>query len=141
MAKEKEVISDKLKDKEFVGECISTALECVPGIGPLLAFSFSMFWPKDPNKELVTRKELQAAIDTLKNEMITIIDKKIEETEANIWKKLVNALFECLVSELDDLQEPISLLKRQLAEDGVGSEKTKTQIRMALTSLRHKTKE
>ncbi|EGG24984.1 hypothetical protein DFA_03230 [Cavenderia fasciculata] len=126
------VLEETLTDPEFIGSCIATALECVPGVGPILASVFSLFWPTDPAKQPVTREELDKRLEEFKTEMIGIMDKKIQDSEVKTWKTICEAFFNGIVSSAPILQDKINTLKHRLAEDGKADSTLKTYVREAL---------
>ncbi|EGG15596.1 hypothetical protein DFA_10438 [Cavenderia fasciculata] len=126
------VLEETLTDPEFIGSCISTALECVPGVGPILASVFSMFWPADPAKQPITQEELDKRLEEFKTEMIGIMDKKIADSEVKTWKNICEAFFNGIVSSAPILQDKINTLKHRLAEDGKADSSLKTYVREAL---------
>ncbi|EGG15569.1 hypothetical protein DFA_10411 [Cavenderia fasciculata] len=111
------VLEETLTDPEFIGSCITTALECVPGVGPILASVFSLFWPADP-KKAVTQEELDKKLEEFKTEMIGIMDSKIQESEVK--------------TSVPILQDKINTLKHRLGEDGKANPTLKTYVRDVL---------
>ncbi|GAM20044.1 hypothetical protein SAMD00019534_032190 [Acytostelium subglobosum LB1] len=138
-------LSEKFNDKEFLGECIATALSCVPYVGPILSTVFSMFWPKDPNAAVITKGELEARLTEFRTEMEKVIDTKIDaaitESESSMWKSLVAAFFETLIDRVEDAKDLVNCLKRGLLDDAEGCDKIKTDVRVAMEQIRQKAKE
>ncbi|EGG15598.1 hypothetical protein DFA_10440 [Cavenderia fasciculata] len=124
---------DNIQEKaEEFGNQLNSTCECVPGVGPILASVFSMFWPADPAKQPITQEELDKRLEEFKTEMIGIMDSKIADSEVKTWKNICEAFFNGIVSSAPILQDKINTLKHRLAEDGKADSSLKTYVREAL---------
>ncbi|KAF2077263.1 hypothetical protein CYY_001452 [Polysphondylium violaceum] len=132
-------LKERLTDKEFLGEMIGTAIECIPYVGPILSSVFGMFWPQDPKMKTITAKELEEKLSQFKGEMLKAMDEKIEASEKETWKDLCKTFFDGYVFKVSQMKKSIVILKKEI-EDNKGviddvPEATKERIRVTFLSL------
>ncbi|KAF2068758.1 hypothetical protein CYY_009920 [Polysphondylium violaceum] len=132
-------IGDLVTDKEFIGEMIGAAIECIPVVGPILSSIFSIFWPQDPKMKAVTVEELDEKLAEFKEEMVKIMDDKIKASEIETWKELCKAFFECYIFKITQMKKSVVILKKEIKDHkGVIAdvpEATKERIRVTFISL------
>ncbi|KAF2069806.1 hypothetical protein CYY_008875 [Polysphondylium violaceum] len=132
-------ITDLVTDKEFIGQMISAAIECVPVVGPILSSVFSLFWPEDPKMKTLTVEDLDKKLAEFKEEMVKIMDDKIKASEKETWKELCKAFFEGYIYQIDQMKKNIVILKREIQDhEGVIAdvpEASKERIRVGFLSL------
>ncbi|KAF2069920.1 hypothetical protein CYY_008760 [Polysphondylium violaceum] len=132
-------IGDLVTDKEFIGQMIGAAIECIPVVGPILSSIFSIFWPQDPKMKAVTVQELDDRLAKFKEEMVKIMDDKINESEKETWKELCKTFFEGYIFKISQMKKSVLILKREIKDNkGVIAdvpEATKERIRITFLSL------
>jgi len=125
----------KFTDREFIGDVISTAISCVPYVGPILSSIFGHFWGAGAEKDTTINEEkLEERLKEFKQELLSIVDSKIEQAQKEIWTKLVENIYNCLLDRLNNINEEIAILQSDLKE-GKSSESTKEAIRVAFTEI------
>ncbi|KAF2068447.1 hypothetical protein CYY_010230 [Polysphondylium violaceum] len=132
-------VGDLITDKEFIGQMIGAAIECIPVVGPILSSVFSIFWPQDPKMKAVTVKELDERLTKFKKEMVKIIADKIDASEKETWKELCKTFFEGYIFKISQMKRSVLILKREIKDrNGVIAdvpEATKERIRVTFLSL------
>eukprot|EP01133_Synstelium_polycarpum_P014876 gene14876-17593_t len=121
-------------DKEFIGTCIQKSLNCVPFIGPILAQTFAIFWPKDPNAVVITRELLEARLEKFKEEILKLVDEKIDKSMADAWKMICTNFFDSIQFQYIELTDKIIILKKMIRE-GHDVSQLQTQIRVSFDAI------
>ncbi|EGG15541.1 hypothetical protein DFA_10383 [Cavenderia fasciculata] len=133
------VIKNLANDPDLLPSLVSGALSLVPVVGPFLASVFDLFFPKPPEKEMVSKEDLEKRLDEFRIQMEGIMDKKIAESEVQTWKRLCEAFFKGLVDNMEVLRTKVGVLKVRLRE-GEADSNLKTYVREAFESLRAQVK-
>ncbi|GAM27820.1 hypothetical protein SAMD00019534_109960, partial [Acytostelium subglobosum LB1] len=121
-------------DKEFIGKCITKALDTVPGIGPILSQTFALFWPKDPNAAVITKAALEARLKSFKDELMTLVDERIDKAMGEAWKMICINFFDNVKDSYAQLQEKVLILQKMISLK-LNTTALQTQIRATLDSI------
>ncbi|KAN0035999.1 hypothetical protein ACTA71_005297 [Dictyostelium dimigraforme] len=119
---------------------VTPILEAVPIVGPVLGVVFQIFWKRENGDEEKNKKELENRLAEFKKEIIGIIDKKIEASEIEQWKRNCQSLVEGLASTLETLKDALERLRYQLVNGEKVDPVSKESIRTKIDILRNDVK-
>ncbi|KAN0004250.1 hypothetical protein ACTFIZ_010392 [Dictyostelium cf. discoideum] len=122
-------------------EVVATKLiETIPIVGDVLGVVFQLFWQRANDDDKKKKKELEERLAEFKKEMIEIIDKKIEASEIEQWKRNCQSLVDGLASTLETLKDALERLRYQLVNgekvDPVSRESIRTKIDILRNDLK-----
>ncbi|EAL69050.1 hypothetical protein DDB_G0277097 [Dictyostelium discoideum AX4] len=124
-----EFFTPTIDDIEVVA---SKLIESIPIVGDVLGVVFQLFWQRATDEDKQKKKELEERLAEFKKEMIEIIDKKIEASEIEQWKRNCQSLVDGLASTLETLKDALERLRYQLVNgenvDPVSRESIRTKI-------------
>ncbi|KAM9981857.1 hypothetical protein ACTFIY_004161 [Dictyostelium cf. discoideum] len=114
-------------------ETVATKLiETIPIVGDVLGVVFQLFWKRMNDEDKQKKKELEERLAEFKKEIIGIIDKKIEASEIEQWKRNCQSLVDGMGSTLETLKGALERLRYQLVNgekvDPVSRESIRTKI-------------
>ncbi|KYR02667.1 hypothetical protein DLAC_00122 [Tieghemostelium lacteum] len=133
--KSKGIMSTKYSEDDFMestGSILSGAIGSIPVVGSFLSGIFGAFWP---GPKYMTVEDFQKEIKKLKEEMIAMMDSKIEAALDTIFNAIIDTEVLSLIDSGNNFSDAVNLLAERNGQKVSNLPKKKSKFAMEIQDL------